>query len=187
MASDKVERILAAIAALSEEERAELLQRLAGEEDLFPATQSPLPLQFTSIELKGPADYTLTFDGGSQGNPGPGYGSYALTCASDGKQDLVRLDFGRTMTNNEAEYEALIAALQGLIERVEAADQSPGDFGVEVRGDSSLVVRQIEGSWKTKDDRMRLLRNRCRDLLARFKGYRLIQHGREESVRVLGH
>jgi ribonuclease HI len=187
MANDKVERILAAIAALPEEARVELLQRLASEADLSPAPQSSLPLEFTSTQLEGPVDYGITFDGGSQGNPGPGYGSYALTRVSDGKQDLVRLDFGRTMTNNEAEYEALIAALQGLVERIEAAGRSPGDFGVEVRGDSSLVIHQVKGTWKTKDDRMRLLRNRCRELLARFKGYRLVLQGREESVRVLGH
>lgn len=187
MVNDEVERILAAIAALSEEARAELLQRLASAADLPPATQSSLPLQFTATQLEGPADYGITFDGGSQGNPGPGYGSYALTRVSDGKQDLVRLDFGRTMTNNEAEYEALIAALQGLVERIEAAGRSPGDFGVEVCGDSSLVINQVEGTWKTKDDRMRLLRNRSRELLAHFKGYRLVLQGREESVRVLGH
>jgi ribonuclease HI len=187
MASDQVERILAAIAALAEKERAELLQRLADTYDLSPATQSSLPLQFTSTEPDGPADYTIVFDGGSQGNPGPGYGSYALTRISDGKRDLVRLDFGRTMTNNEAEYEALIAALQGLAERIEAAGRSPGDFSVEIRGDSALVIHQVEGTWKTKDDRMRLLRNRCRELLRRFKAHRLVLHGREESVRVLGH
>jgi ribonuclease HI len=186
MSNDRIERVLAAITALSEEERAELLQRLESESN-FSETQSSLPLQFTSTELAGPTDYTIVFDGGSQGNPGPGYGSYALTRASDGKQDLVRLDFGRTMTNNEAEYEALIAALQGLTERIEATGRWPGDFSIEVRGDSALAIHQVEGTWKTKDDRMRLLRNRCRELLRRFKTYRLVLHGREESVRVLGH
>jgi ribonuclease HI len=187
MGNDEVERILASIAALSDEARAELLRRLASEGGLSPATQAPLPLQFTSTELDGPADYTIVFDGGSQGNPGPGYGSYALTRTSDGKRDLVRLDFGRTMTNNEAEYEALIAALQGLTERIEAIDRSPGDFSVEVRGDSALVIHQVEGTWKSKDNRMRLLRNRCRELLCQFKAHRLVLHGREDSVRVLGH
>ncbi len=187
MANDKIERILAAIAALSEEERAELFERLAGEAGFPAASQSSLPLQFVSRELEGQVDYVITFDGGSQGNPGPGYGSYALTRTKDGKQDLVRLDFGRAMTNNEAEYEALIASLQGLTERIEAAGRVPGDFGVEVRGDSALVIHQVEGTWKTKDDRMRLLRNRCRELLRRFKGHRLVLQGREQSVRVLGH
>ena len=185
--SDNVAQILAAIEALSEAERAELFERLA--EDAAPggASQAAMPLSFATDELEGQADYTITFDGGSQGNPGPGYGSYALRREQDGKQRLVRLDFGRQMTNNEAEYEALIAGLQGLIERIELADQSPGDFTVEVRGDSKLALNQVKGVWKTKDDRMRLLRNWARELLALFKAHRLVLQGREESVRVLGH
>lgn len=183
--SENVERILAAIAALSPEERAVLLDRLAG---AAPSpSQATLPLHFAVAGLEGTADYMLTFDGGARGNPGPGYGSYALTRVSDGKSDVVRLDFGRAMTNNEAEYETLIAGLQALIERIEAAGRSPADFTVEVRGDSALVIHQVQGDWKTKDDRMRLLRNRVRELLARFKGHRLTLQERDESVRVLGH
>lgn len=189
--SDNVERILAAIAALSAEERARLFERLAGEGRFppasQPASQTALPLQFADGELEGPADYTLVFDGGSQGNPGPGYGSYALARAREGKQSVVRLDFGRPMTNNEAEYEALIAGLQGLIERIEATGRSPEDFTVEVRGDSALVIHQVEGTWKTRDDRMRLLRNRVRELLTRFEHHRLVFQERAESVRILKH
>ncbi len=185
--NDRIERILDAIAALSPEERADLLARLAGQSSVTPPSQATLPMQFAAAGLEGPVDYALTFDGGAQGNPGPGYGSYALTRVIDGKTDVVRLDFGRAMTNNEAEYETLIAGLQALIERIEAASRAPGDFTVEVRGDSALVIHQVQGDWKTKDERMRLLRNRVRELLARFKGYRLALQGRDESVRVLGH
>jgi ribonuclease HI len=185
--SDKVEQILAAIAALPEEERARLFERLTSEEGFPPASQTAMPLHFAEEALEGPADYTIVFDGGSQGNPGPGYGSYALMRARDGKRTLVRLDFGRQMTNNEAEYEALIAGLQGLIERAEAAGRPPADLTLEIRGDSALVIHQVEGTWKTRDDRMRLLRNRVRELLARFKGHRLVRQGRDESVRILGH
>jgi ribonuclease HI len=185
--SDSVDRILAAIAALSEEERARLFERLARAGKLSPASQTATPLHFVDDEWEGPADYTIIFDGGSQGNPGPGYGSYALVHARDGKQRLVRLDFGSQMTNNEAEYETLIAALQGLIERIEAAGRSPVESTLEIRGDSALVIHQVEGTWQTKDDRMRSLRNQTRELLARFEGHRLVLHSRGESVRVLGH
>jgi ribonuclease HI len=185
--SDSVERILAAIAALSEEKRARLFERLTREGELAPASQANVPLHLIGDEWEGPTDYTLIFDGGSQGNPGPGYGSYALVHARDGKQRLVRLDFGRQMTNNEAEYETLIAGLRGLTERIEAAGRSPVEFTLEVRGDSALVIHQVEGTWQTKDNRMRSLRNQARELLARFKGHRLVLQGREESVRVLGH
>ena len=81
----------------------------------------------------------------------------------------------------------MIAGLQGLAERVEAAGRSPNEFTVEVRGDSALVLRQVEGVWKAKDDRMRLLRNQARQLLGKFKAHALVLQGREESVRVLGH
>ena len=91
------------------------------------------------------------------------------------------------MTQNEAEYETLIAGLQALIERIEAAGRSPAVFSVEVRGDSVLIIHQVQGDWKTKDERMRLLRNRVRELLARFEGYRLTLQARDELVRVLGH
>ena len=184
---ERVDRILAAIAALSDEARTELFERLMGEAGFSPAPQSPSAHPATPSELPGSADITIVFDGGSQGNPGPGYGSYALMRAGDGSQDRVRLDFGRTMTNNEAEYETLIAALQGLSERAEAAGESISDLCIEVRGDSALVIHQVEGAWQTKDDRMRLLRDRARSLLRRFKAHRLVLQGREESVRVLGH
>lgn len=184
---DNIVRILAAIAALSEDERAILFERLTGEVGFPLASQTALHLHFVSDEFEGPADYAIIFDGGSHGNPGPGYGSYMLLREHDRKQSLVRLDFGRQMTNNEAEYEALIAALQGLIERIEETGRSPEDFTVEVRGDSALVIHQVRGDWKTKNDRMRALRNQGRELLARFKGHRLVLQGREESVRVLGH
>jgi ribonuclease HI len=185
--SDNVERILAAISALSDDERAELLERLTNTAGAGLMTQATAPLHFIDEEWEGPVDYTMVFDGGSQGNPGPGYGSYALIQSPDGSERLKRLDFGREMTNNEAEYETLIAGLRGLAELIETAGGSPGDFTVEIRGDSALVIRQVTGTWKTKDDRMRLLRNQARALLSRFKGYRLVLQGREESVRVLGH
>jgi len=182
---ERVERILEAIRALPDEARRDLLRRLARMVDL--TASEPLPLSFETAELEGPADYLIVFDGGSQGNPGPGYGSYRLTRVADGRSDTVRLDFGQEMTNNEAEYRTLIAALEGLIDRIQAAGRDPSDFTVEVRGDSALVLRQVQGSWKAKDDRMRLLRNQVRALLSRFKGHRFVLQGREESVRLLGH
>lgn len=181
-----VERILEGIYALSPEERSRLLAELESAGLSPSASQQALPLSFTTEEMEGPADHVLVFDGGSQGNPGPGYGSYALARPGE-KPSMVRLDFGREMTNNEAEYETLIAALHGLVEQIGSAQASPADASVEVRGDSALVINQIQGRWKTKDERMRALRNRSRQMLARFREYRLTLQERQESVRVLGH
>lgn len=182
---ERVERILEAIRALPEEQRRLLLRHLVQTYDLTTWQTSTLP--FDATDLEGPVDYVILFDGGSHGNPGPGYGSYRLTQTVDGRSQTVRLDFGEEMTNNEAEYRTLIAALEGLLDRIRADGHDPSEFTVEVRGDSALVLRQIEGRWKAKDDRMRALRNRARALLSRFKGHRLVLQGREESVRALGH
>jgi len=182
---ERVERILQAVRALSDAQRRLLLQRLA--QEYGQPTQELLSSAFEPAQVEGPTDYVLVFDGGSHGNPGPGYGSYHLTRVADGRTSLVRLDFGQEMTSNEAEYQALIGGLEGLVDRIEAAGRDPGEFTVEVRGDSALVLRQVKGDWQAKDDRMRVLRNRARELLSRFKGHRLVLQGREETLRVLGH
>jgi ribonuclease HI len=122
----------------------------------------------------------LVFDGGSKGNPGVGYGSYAVVMGS--KTTLTRLEFGDGVTNNEAEYDTLITALEALVEGGDAAQ-----VDLEIRGDSQLVIYQVLGKWKARDGRMRARRDRVRDLLRHFKGFRLVLQPREHSVRVLGH
>jgi ribonuclease HI len=132
-------------------------------------------------------DYVLVFDGGSLGNPGRGYGSYAITRVKDGRQRLERLELGDHYTSNEAEYDTLIAALRDLIGRIEAARRDPAEFSLEVRGDSALVLRQLQGNWKVKEPRMQERVARCLPLLRRFRSAELKQQPRDESVRVLGH
>ncbi len=130
-------------------------------------------------------DYTLIFDGGSKGNPGPAYGSYLIR-TRDGREALQRVDFG-IGTNNEAEYNALIAGLQDLLARIEHAGLSANSFIVEVRGDSQLVLNQVAGRWKVKQPHLAPLVNRARTLLQQFKHYHLLYHHRSENVRLLGH
>lgn len=130
-------------------------------------------------------NYVLIFDGGSQGNPGRAYGSYLLR-TRDGRERLERLEFG-TGTNNEAEYQSLIAGLESLLERIEQAQADPARFTLEVRGDSQLVLRQVGGQWKTRDPRMAAYARHARELLSRFGSYRLVEQPRAESVKVLGH
>lgn len=135
----------------------------------------------------GSPDYVVVFDGGSKGNPGWGYGSYAIRRVKDGAQRIERLDLGDGYTNNEAEYDSLITALRDLIGRIEAARRDPAEFSLEVRGDSLLVINQLLGRWKVKELRMQERVDRCRPLLRRFAAVELKQQPREASVRVLGH
>jgi ribonuclease HI len=183
------EEALKVILALSKGERARLFDLMARQPELVRFMLPPAPKQLgfeAEADFEGAPDYVIVFDGGSEGNPGFGYGSDAVV-ARDGRKRVRRLDFEDGMTNNEAEYDTLIAALDDVSQRVEAAGKRPADFTLEVRGDSSLVLRQVRGEWKAKEERMRRRRDMARSLLARFGGYRLVEQPREESVRVLGH
>jgi ribonuclease HI len=186
-----VEEILAAISALSKAEKRELFERLATIKEFEApggSSEARKPrIAFDAGKLEGQADYVLVFDGGSLGNPGPGYGSYALIRASEGRKRVVRLDFGGDMTSNEAEYDTLIAGLSDLIQRLAGAKQSPSEFSIEVRGDSKLVINQVSGVWKARDERMRARCNQVRELLDRFAASRLKIQPRQESVKILGH
>ena len=132
-------------------------------------------------------DYVVVFDGGSLGNPGQGYGSYLITRTKDGKQRLQRIELGGHCTNNEAEYDTLLAALEDLVGRIEAARRDPAEFSLEVRGDSLLVIRQLQGRWKVHEPRMQERVARCLPLLRRFRSAELKQQPRRETLRVLGH
>jgi len=90
----------------------------------------------------------LFTDGGARGNPGPAAYGYVLE-AEDG---TVLAAQGRSIgiaTNNVAEYSALIAGLEKAIEL--ALDR------VEVVSDSELMVKQMRGEYKVKNDALREL------------------------------
>ncbi len=133
------------------------------------------------------ADYTIIFDGGSIGNPGPGYGSFAISAAGQTKPQIVRLQFGGVVSSNEAEYDTLVAALEHLIATLRQAGREPCDCTVEIRGDSRLVMEQLSGQWKAHNGRMKARRDWTLALLAQFRGFTLIQQPREQSVKLLGH
>jgi ribonuclease HI len=145
-----------------------------------PHLMPPLPGQAPEQPI------ALVFDGGSKGNPGEGYGSYALRWP--GQEPItVRLRFGGGVTNNEAEYDTLISALEAVLKRLHDGGADPATARLDVRGDSLLVVNQVLGVWKVKDERMERRRDRVRALLRRFGHWRLTHHDRENSVRALGH
>jgi ribonuclease HI len=191
--ADRVQEIVSTIAELEPEEKRRLFHLLADQGELPTQVSSgasyatQVGLDILVPEHSRPPDYILVFDGGSKGNPGLGYGSYVITRVQDGAQRLERLELGDGYTNNEAEYDSLIAALQDMIHRIGEAGRQPEEFSLEVRGDSALVINQLEGKWKAKEPRMRERRDQCRSLLRRFGAVKLKSQPREESVRILGH
>jgi probable phosphoglycerate mutase len=128
----------------------------------------------------------IIFDGGSLRNPGHGYGSYHLA-VGDSPARIERLDFGSPVTNNEAEYRALIGGLEDAVKTLEASGESLSNASVEVFGDSQLVLNQVAGKWKVRHAPLLPLRDRAQELVARFGSSALIWQPRIESVRVLGH
>lgn len=177
-----VQSLLEQIAQLTEAERADLLARLRELYGAAPAERQ-MGLDLAPGEWTGPADYLIVFDGGSQGNPGHGYGSFAIF-EGNRAAGVHRLDFTGSLTNNEAEYQTLLSALRHLLDQL---GERAATATLEVRGDSALVLQQVLGAWKAKDDRMRALRDEARALLRRFKARRLVQQPREDTVKVLGH
>ena len=141
---------------------------------------APLPGQAPERPIQ------IIFDGGSKGNPGYGYGSYALRWPGQGQQ-IVQLQFGDGITNNEAEYDTLIVALEAVQRRLVDSGADPATARLDIRGDSQLVIQQVLGKWKCNDERMRRRRDRAREVLATFGTWQLTHHARENSVEVLGH
>jgi len=99
-------------------------------------------------------------DGGARGNPGPA-GAGASIQKNEKEVAHVSKFLGK-QTNNWAEYEALVLAL----ETAHNVLGSPIDEAVEVRMDSELIVKQMKGEYRVKDvelkkqhERVRLLMN----------------------------
>ena len=99
---------------------------------------------------------TAYFDGGSRGNPGPaGWGAYIV--ADDGTVLAELSGALGVATNNVAEYTGLIAALQW------AADSDV--TAMAVKGDSLLIVEQMRGNYKVKNEGLKPLHMKARMLV----------------------
>jgi len=96
----------------------------------------------------------INTDGGSRGNPGPaGIGIVFFDDTS--KQMHSHKECIGDGTNNEAEYTAIVRALEILLKSKWFADNNLADKKVICRLDSKLVVEQINGNWKVKEARLK--------------------------------
>ncbi len=111
-----------------------------------------------------------SIDGGSRGNPGPaGFGVRVQT--PDGAL-LDELHGGIGIgTNNVAEYNGLLAALQWAVDH--------GHPRVHIRADSELLVKQMRGEYKVKHPGLQPLYVRARLLVAQLD-YVKFEHVRRE-------
>ncbi len=119
---------------------------------------------------KEQAEWLLMVDGAARGNPGDA-GCGAVIYDDDGKivRELCRY-LGRT-TNNVAEYEGLLMGLQELLRL--------GQKKILVQSDSQLLVRQLNGEYRVKDEKLKALHQRAMALLRQFDSYRILHVYRE--------
>ncbi|WP_440771596.1 ribonuclease HI [Natronorubrum sp. DTA28] len=113
------------------------------------------------------------FDGACRGNPGPAATGWVIVSG-----DGIVAEGGDRIgiaTNNQAEYEALIAALEAA-----------SDYGFDelhVRGDSELIVKQVRGEYDTNNPELREKRVTVHELLAAFDEWTLEHVPREVNDR----
>jgi len=119
-----------------------------GTKDLFSAHDNP------------PEHHLVAYsDGGARGNPGPsGYGVVIKDEA--GRKVAALSQYLGHQTNNFAEYQGLIAALEYAV--------ANGHKALKVISDSELLVRQIKGIYKVKNTALQDLHGRAKELIAQL-------------------
>jgi ribonuclease HI len=113
-------------------------------------------------------------DGGARGNPGPaGYG--VVIEDHTGRKVAELSEYLGHQTNNFAEYQGLIAALEYALQH--------GPKALKVISDSELLVRQIKGIYKVKNPTLQDLHARAKELIAKLEwfsiGHALREHNQQ--------
>ena len=135
-------------------------------EGLFPAQGAPDSYLIAHV------------DGGARGNPGPaGYG--VVITDQIGRKVASLSEYLGPQTNNYAEYNGLLAALDYAIEH--------GPRALKVVGDSELLVKQIRGEYKVKSPTLLELYQRAKKMIGQLEWFS-IQHvlrgGNQEADRL---
>ncbi len=111
-------------------------------------------------------------DGGARGNPGPaGFG--VVIKDQSGRKVAALSQYLGHQTNNFAEYQGLIAALEYAVEH--------GPKAIKVISDSELLVRQIKGIYKVKNATLKDLHARAKELIAQLDWFSIDHAMREHN------
>lgn len=118
-----------------------------------------------------PENYHVAhIDGGARGNPGPA--GYGVVIEDQSGRKIAQLsEYLGHQTNNFAEYQGLIAALEYVLQHAPKA--------LKVISDSELMVRQIKGIYKVKNPTLKDLHARAKDLIDQL-GWFSIDHALRE-------
>jgi ribonuclease HI len=140
-----------------------------------PSSRQPAETDlFTARRPTTPASYLIAhIDGGARGNPGPaGYG--VVIEDQSGRKVAARSEYLGRQTNNFAEYQGFIAALEYA--------QAHGPKALMVISDSELLVRQIKGIYKVKNAALKILHARAQELISQLDWFS-IDHALREHNR----
>lgn len=114
----------------------------------------------------------LYTDGAARGNPGPA-GAGAVLCDEKGKILEELCEYLGETTNNIAEYRALLLGLKKALEI--------GVLEISVFADSELMVRQLNGKYRVKNEGLKPLFQEAVRLLKQFRKYSISHIDREEN------
>jgi ribonuclease HI len=124
--------------------------------------------------VPGPKRVVVNVDGGSRGNPGPA----AIAAVATGPSGEVLAERAETIgeaTNNVAEYRALLLGIE--LARELGAEE------VELVGDSLLIVHQVDGSYKVKQEHLKPLQRQVIAALDDWKRWSIRHVKRGENER----
>ena len=138
-------------------------------------TPQSIPQRNSSPEPRGwlnEADYALVLhtrmdNKQASAGMGAGTGQYRIW-SRDGRSRHAEVAHKGQMLHDEAEYATLIAALSGMVERMDAKGRDPRDFAVTVYSSRELMVKQLTGEYKVKAAALQAPYNEARTLLKRF-------------------
>ena len=118
---------------------------------------------FSNAPPRAPAKHLIAhIDGGARGNPGPA--GYGVVIEDQNANKIAALsEYLGHQTNNFAEYQGLIAALEFTVEK--------GHKALKVISDSELMVRQIKGVYKVKNAVLLDLHTRAKQLIAHLEWF----------------
>ena len=139
--------------------------RASGTKPLFPHRQD---------SHENPPDYYLIAhsDGGARGNPGPA--GYGVVIQDQSGNNVAHLsEYLGHQTNNFAEYQGLIAALEYAVQH--------GPKALKLISDSELLVRQIKGIYKVKNPTLKDLHGRAKELIAQLEWFQIGHALRENN------
>ena len=122
--------------------------------------------------MSGPKRLVVNVDGGARGNPGPAAIGVVVS-TPDGEVLEEHAERIGSATNNVAEYRALMLGLERAL--------ALGAREVELIGDSELVVRQVQGEYKVRDEVLWRLHKHVIRALAEFDSWSIRHVRREEN------